>query len=165
MPAQLRNRPEQRSVVTGECARGAPPGAPRLFLLYPRYVLVRLTPRVAAVSDALALITFVTIGLLSHEHGLRGTGYARDALPFLGCWFAAALALRLYVRPSFGRLAATWAVGIPTAVLVRALALGRTLGGKELAFLVVSLVTVAVLVTAFRFVLTLLASRAHPARS
>jgi hypothetical protein len=128
-------------------------------------VLVRLAPRVAAVSDALAILTFVTIGLLSHEHGLHATGYARDALPFLGCWFAAALGLQLYTRPSFGRLAATWAAGVPAAVLVRALVLGSTLGGKELAFLIVSLVTVAVLVTAFRFMVTLLSSRARPARS
>jgi hypothetical protein len=35
-------------------------------------------------------------------------------------------------------------------VLVRALVLGRHLGGSELAFLIVSLVTIAVLVLAFR---------------
>lgn len=128
-------------------------------------MLVRLPPRVAAAGDAVAILSFVTIGLLSHEHALHATGYARDALPFLGCWFAAALGFRLYARPSFGRLAATWAVGVPAAVLVRALTLGRTLGGKEAAFLVVSLATVGVLVTAFRFALTLLSSRVRPARS
>jgi len=128
-------------------------------------VLLRLTPRAAAASDAAAILVFVTIGLLSHEHGLHATGYARDAIPFLGCWFAAALGFRLYSRPSFARLAATWAVGVPAAVLVRALVLGRSLGRKEAAFLIVSLVTVGVLVTAFRLVLTLLSSRARPARS
>ena len=133
--------------------------------LYPHSVLARLAPRIAATSDALAILTFVTIGLLSHEHGLHVTGYARDALPFLGCWFAAALGFHLYTRPSFARLAATWAVGVPAAVLVRALVLGRALGGKEAAFLLVSLVTVGVLVTAFRFLLTLLSPRVRPARS
>ena len=128
-------------------------------------MLTRLAPKAAAASDAVAILVFVTIGLLSHDHGLHATGYARDALPFLGCWFAAALGFRLYTRPSIGRLAATWAVGVPAAVLVRALALGRTLGGKEAAFLVVSLVTVAVLVTAGRLLLTLLWSRAPLPRS
>ena len=128
-------------------------------------MLVRLAPRVAAISDGLAILVFVTIGLLSHEHGLHATGYARDALPFLGCWFAAALGFHLYARPSFGRLAATWAVGVPAAVLVRALVLGRSWAGRRRAFLIVSLVTVGVLVTAFRLVLTLLSSRVRPARS
>jgi hypothetical protein len=50
-------------------------------------------------------------------------------------------------------------VGVTAAVLVRALALGRHLGGNELAFLVVSLVTIAVLVLAFRGLLRLLESR------
>ncbi len=146
-------------------SEGRPSGRPSRCLLYPRYVLARLAPRAAAASDAAAILAFVTIGLLSHEHGLHATGYARDALPFLGCWFAAALGFHLYTRPSLARLAATWAVGVPAAVLVRALVLGRTLGSKEGAFLIVSLVTVGVLVTAFRFLLTLLSSRARPARS
>jgi DUF3054 family protein len=103
----------------------------------------------------------VTIGLLSHHGGISLRGYARDALPFLGCWFAAALLFRLYARPGPWRLAATWAVGVPAAVLVRALVLGRTLGGKEAAFLVVSLVTIGVLVVAFRLLLRL----ARPVRS
>ncbi len=125
----------------------------------------RLAPRVAAAADAAAIVVFVTIGLVSHDHGLHATGYARDALPFLGCWFAAALAFRLYRRPSAGRLAATWAVGVPAAVLLRALVLGRPLGGKEAAFLVVSLVTIGLLVLALRGAVTLLLSRARPVRS
>ena len=50
-------------------------------------------------------------------------------------------------------------MGVPLAVLVRALVLGRNLGSKEAAFLVVSLVTVGVLVIVFR----LLSSRVLPA--
>jgi hypothetical protein len=118
-----------------------------------------LPPWVAAASDAAAILLFVTIGLLSHHGGLSARGYARDALPFLGCWFAAALLFRLYSRPGSGRLALTWAVGVPAAVLVRALVLDRPLGGKEAAFLAVSLVTIGVLVPAFRAAVTLLAAR------
>jgi hypothetical protein len=122
-------------------------------------VLTRLPARLAALSDAAAILLFVTIGLLSHHGGLSLRGYARDALPFLGCWFAASVGARLYSRPSLPRLAVTWAIGVPAAVLVRALVLGRTLGGKEAAFLTVSLVTIGVLVAVFRAVLTPLAAR------
>ncbi len=117
------------------------------------------------VSDAVSILVFVTIGLLSHHGGVSLRGYARDALPFLGCWFAAAFAFGLYTRGGPGRLAATWAVGVPAAVLVRALVLGRPLGGKELAFLLVSLITIGVLVVAFRALVRLLEwrmSRAAP---
>jgi hypothetical protein len=116
-------------------------------------------PSFRAVSDAAAILVFVTIGLLSHRGDLSLRGYARDALPFLGCWFAAAFAFGLYARGGPGRLAATWAVGVPAAVLVRALVLGRPLGGKELAFLLVSLLTIGVLVVVFRALLTLLESQ------
>jgi hypothetical protein len=103
-----------------------------------------------AIADTLAIFVFVTIGLLSHHGDVGLAGYARDALPFLGCWFGAAALFHLYTRGGRWRLVATWAVGVPAAVLVRALVLGRHLGGKEGAFLVVSLVAIAVLVAAFR---------------
>jgi len=118
------------------------------------------TRRLAA-ADAAAILVFVTIGLLSHHGGVSLRGYARDALPFLGCWFLAAWAFGLYTRGGVARLAATWVVGVTAAVLVRALVLGRSLNGKEAAFLVVSLVTIGVLVAAFRVGLRLLSSRAR----
>jgi hypothetical protein len=102
------------------------------------------------VLDTAAILAFVTIGLLSHHGGVSGRGYARDALPFLGCWFAAALAFRLYARGGPLRLVATWAAGVPLAVLVRALVLGHALNGKEAAFLAVSLVTIGVFVSGLR---------------
>jgi hypothetical protein len=114
--------------------------------------------RPVALTDAAAILVFVTIGLLSHHGDLTLRGYARDALPFLGCWFGAALVFRLYTRPGRWRLVATWAVGVPAAVLVRALVLGRGLGGKEAAFLLVSLVTVGALVAAGRVLLARLVS-------
>ena len=110
----------------------------------------------------MAILVFVTIGLLAHGRGLGPAGYARDALPFLGCWFAAALACGLYARPGAWRLALTWAVGVPAAVLVRALVLGRQLGGSEAAFLAVSLIMIGILVAGLRAALTLrLARRAR----
>jgi hypothetical protein len=88
-------------------------------------------------------------------------GYARDALPFLSCWFGIALLLHLYARGGTARLVATWAIAVPLAWLVRALVLGRTLNGHEAAFLVVSLATIGVLVAGFRL-LGWLALRARP---
>jgi hypothetical protein len=92
-----------------------------------------------AAADALAIVAFVTVGLVSHRHGVSATGYARDALPLLGGWFGVALALRTYRAGGTRRLLATWAVGIPLGVLIRALVLGRSLNGSELAFLGVTL--------------------------
>ena len=118
--------------------------------------------RPEAVLDAAAILVFVTIGLISHRHGFA-KGYARDLPPFLGCWFAVALLLRLYRQGGRGRLVATWLVAVPLAVLVRALAFGRSLNGSEAAFLVVSVVTIGVLVGAGR--LALRAAGARDGRS
>ncbi len=93
-----------------------------------------------AASDALAIVAFVTVGLLSHKHGVSATGYARDALPIIGAWFGVALLLGTYRSGGRRRLFATWAIGVPLGVLIRAAVLGRSLNGSELAFLGVALV-------------------------
>ncbi len=111
-------------------------------------------PRLAAAADAVALLAFAVVGLLSHDHAVTNGGLARDGLPLLGGWFAAAALLRLYARPSAARLAATWLVGVPAGVLVRALALGRTEVGREAAFLAVSLAFTALFVVALRVLAT-----------
>jgi hypothetical protein len=94
------------------------------------------------VSDALAILVFVTIGQLSHHGGVSATGYAEDALPFLACWFAASAAFH-------GRFLPTWLVGVSAGVLLRAAILSHWYA-KELAFLLVSLVTIGVLAGAGR---------------
>src|SRR5882757_9584108 len=71
--------------------------------------------RPTAVADAIALAVFVVIGVLTHDSS--GTALVRDLLIFLGCWFAAALALR--------RLLPTWLVGVTAAVLIRAAFVGH----------------------------------------
>lgn len=70
-------------------------------------------------------------------HGSSVSALVRDLLVFLGCWFAVALALRLYVRPNWRRLLATWLIGITAAVLIRAAIVGHWAGdfyGIALAF-------------------------------
>jgi hypothetical protein len=73
-----------------------------------------MAPR-TALADAIALAMFVVIGVLTH--GSSVTALVRDLLIFVGCWFAAALALR--------RLLPTWLVGVTAAVLIRAAFVGH----------------------------------------
>jgi hypothetical protein len=112
-------------------------------------------------ADALALVAFVTVGLASHGKGLSATGYARDALPLLGGWFAAAALFRLYSRPSGRALAATWLAGITAGVLVRSLVLFR-IDRDDAVFLPVALCFTLLFVLGFRL---LVASVRAPWRS
>ena len=114
-----------------------------------------------AVADALALVAFVTVGLLSHDHALSAGGYARDALPLLAGWFGAATLFGLYRGSGRWALVATWAVGVPLGVLIRAIVLGRSPDGDEAAFLGVALVFTGLFVLAFRTV-TRRTARATP---
>ncbi len=117
-------------------------------------------PAVAAACDATALVVFAVVGLLSHHGGVSGRGLARDALPLLCGWFAAAALARLYVTPTVARLAATWLAGVTGAVVVRALVLGHHAVGSESAFLGVSLTFTLIFVLAARL-LAGLASRSR----
>jgi hypothetical protein len=122
---------------------------------------VRLTvtpnrpPRVLALADGAALVLFSVVGLLSHDGTVSAAGLARDALPLLAGWFAAALLFRTYRRRSVRTLLLTWIVGVPLGVAVRALALGRAFDGREAAFLGVALTFTLVFVVALRVVLGL----------
>jgi hypothetical protein len=108
-----------------------------------------------AVADGVALAAFVTVGLLSHDHALTAAGYARDLLPLLAGWYGAAALFRLYRGGGRRALLATWAVGVPVGVVLRAVVLGRSASGKEAAFLAVALVFTLVLVLAARAALAL----------
>jgi hypothetical protein len=110
--------------------------------------LVALPRRLAIAADAAAIVVFAIVGMLSH--GAAASAFARDALPLLGGWFAAALVTRLYERPSLPRLLVTWAAGITVGVLVRALILGRDLDGHQAAFLATSLIFTLLFVAAAR---------------
>ena len=112
-----------------------------------------------AASDAVAILVFVTIGLVSHEHAATATGYARDALPLLGAWFTTALLLRTYGEGGLRRLLATWAIGVPLGVLIRGVVLGRSLDGDQLAFLGIALAFILLFVLALRSALTGLLAR------
>jgi hypothetical protein len=115
--------------------------------------------RLLPVADALGIVTFATVGLLSHDHALSLSGYARDALPVLAGWFAAALLFHAYRNPSRRTLLLTWIVGVPLGVLLRALALGRSFDGDQAVFLGITLAFTLLFVLAFRAALGLVAER------
>jgi Protein of unknown function (DUF3054) len=79
--------------------------------------------RRTAIADGTALVVFAVVGVLTHGSSITALG--RDLLLFLGCWFAVALVVRLYTRPGWWRLAATWAVAISAAVGARAAIVGH----------------------------------------
>lgn len=103
-----------------------------------------------AASDALAIVAFAAIGQLSHDGGVSAAGFARDALPILGGWFAAAAAFAAYRRPDGRAFVLTWVVGVSGGVAIRAAVLGKRLDGHQAAFLLTSLVFTLLLVLAFR---------------
>ena len=111
--------------------------------------LLRLDHRTAVASDVLALLVFVTVGLLNHHGGLSASGYARDALPIVGCWLVAAGAFDLYRRPRASALVGTWIAGVTAGVAIRALTLWRV-EGDDAVFLVVALAFTLLFVVAFR---------------
>ena len=115
-------------------------------------------PRLLPLADALGILAFATVGLLSHD-AFSLSGYARDALPVLGAWFAVAAALGTYREPSTRKLLVTWILGVPLGILVRALVLGRDFDGDQLVFLVISLVFTLLFVLGFRAAFGLLARR------
>ena len=116
-------------------------------------------PRQLVLCDAAAIVVFALVGMASH-HALSATAFARDALPLVAGWFAAALVTRLYRRRRLAPLLLTWVVGVPLGVGIRAVALGRPASGREAAFLVVSLVFTALFVAVARLALSL--GRARP---
>jgi hypothetical protein len=120
--------------------------------------ILRLNHRTAVASDVVALLVFVTVGLWNHKGGLSATGYARDALPIIGCWLVAAGAFDLYKRPTVRALLSTWVAGVTGGVFIRALILWR-LDGDDAVLLGVALGFTLLLVFAFRIAARLLVAR------
>jgi hypothetical protein len=83
--------------------------------------ILSLRHMTAVVADVVALLAFVTIGLATHDDGISGGAYARDAVALVGCWLLAGGAFDLYRRPRLRAFVLTWIAGITAGVLVRAL--------------------------------------------
>ena len=119
----------------------------------------RLAGLWAIAADAVAIVVFATVGLLSHDKGLGPAGYARDVLTIGGGWLLVARATGLYAAPTMRRYLTTWFLGVTAGVAVRAIALGRNFDGKELSFLIVALITTLVFTTLARAIANTLAER------
>ena len=117
-------------------------------------------PRRAVVtSDAVALVLFAVIGVLSHDHRLSFLRLLSDAGPIGGGWFVAAALFGAYRRPGWRTLLPTWLAGVTGGVLVRAGILGRAVDGKQAAFLVTTLIITLLLVLGLRLFGRLAATR------
>src|SRR5207302_6802554 len=101
-------------------------------------------------GDGAVLILWAVLGLAHHADGITLGGILRNAGPILVGWFAAALLLRTYTRPSVARFLVTWATGITAGVLLRSTILHRPWNGDEFAFWAVTLAVTFVLLALWR---------------
>jgi hypothetical protein len=111
--------------------------------------VLSLSHLTAVCADLVALLAFVTIGLVSHRGGISAADYARDAIPLAGCWLLAGGGFDLYKRPRLRALLGTWLVGVTAGVLVRALVRWHIDGGDAV-FLAVGLCFTLIFVVVVR---------------
>jgi hypothetical protein len=95
--------------------------------------------RVFALADALALLSFVAVGLRSHRLGAIAEIAARNAVPLAVAWVVVALAAGTYRRRDLASLVLTWVLAVPAALLVRTWWVGSPQGSRIAVFLGVGL--------------------------
>ncbi len=93
-----------------------------------------------AVADGLALLAFVAVGLRSHRLGAIAEIAARNAIFLAVAWGTMARLVATYRRRDLASLITTWAVAVPSALLVRTWWVGSPQGNRIVVFLVVGLV-------------------------
>jgi hypothetical protein len=93
-----------------------------------------------AVADAVALITFVLVGMRAHHEVGALDLFLRNAVRLEVAWFAVAVVVGAYRRPGTRSLLLTWIVAVPVALMVRTLWVGSPSGLKLLTFLGIGLV-------------------------
>lgn len=107
----------------------------------------RETPALLGI-DLLLLVAFAALGRSSHDEGATLGGTIETAAPFLIGYSAAVPATGLHRDPlSIRRAAAAWALGMTLGMALRRLVFDR---GIALSFIVVALVTTAVLLLGWR---------------
>jgi len=98
--------------------------------------------------DLLLLVAFAALGRNSHDDGASAGDVLTTAAPFVIGYTISAIATRLDRAPlSISRAAVAWAPGIALGLLLRVSLFGR---GIAPAFIVVSIVTTAVLLIGWR---------------
>jgi hypothetical protein len=91
--------------------------------------------RALAIADAIGLLAFVAVGLRSHRIGAIAEIAARNLVPLTVAWIVVALVAGTYRRRDLFSLVLTWAVAVPTALLVRTWWVGSPQGGRIAVFL------------------------------
>lgn len=110
------------------------------------------TGAVLALADAIALLTFVAVGLRSHRIGAIAEVAARNAVPLAIMWIVVSLAIGTYRRRDLATLAITWAVAVPIALLARTWWVGSPQGGRIAVFVAVGLLFTMLFLAAGRAV-------------
>jgi hypothetical protein len=92
-----------------------------------------------AFVDAVALLTFVAVGLRSHRIGAIVEVAARNAVPLAAMWIAVSLVIGTYRRRDLSSLMVTWVIAVPIALLLRSWWVGSPQGGRLGVFVSVGL--------------------------
>jgi Protein of unknown function (DUF3054) len=119
--------------------------------------------RTLATVDALALLMFVLVGVRSH-HDIGGSWVvARNVIPLEAVWFCAATLMGTYRRPGVRTLLRTWAVAVPSGLVLRTVWVGSPTGVRLLTFLAVGLAFTLLFLLAGRWIAGLIGRRVFPA--
>jgi hypothetical protein len=92
-----------------------------------------------ALTDAVALVVFVLVGIRSHHEIGALDLFLRNAIPLEVLWFAVAGVSGAYRRPGLRTLLWTWVVAVPAALIIRSLWVGSPSGVPLLTFLGIGL--------------------------
>ena len=92
-----------------------------------------------ALADAVALVSFVAVGLRSHRIGAIAEIAVRNVVPLAATWIVVSVAVGTYRRRDLASLVITWAIAVPVALLVRTWWVGSPQGGRIVVFMAVGL--------------------------
>ncbi len=119
--------------------------------------------RALATMDALALLMFVLVGVRSHHDVGASWVVARNVVPLEAAWFCAAALIGTYRRPGLRTLLGTWAVAVPSGLVLRTVWVGSPTGVRLLTFLAVGLAFTLLFLLAGRWIARLIGRRVFPA--
>lgn len=92
-----------------------------------------------ALADAVALVSFVAVGLRSHRIGAIAEIAVRNVVPLAATWIMVSVAVGTYRRRDLASLVITWAIAVPVSLLVRTWWVGSPQGGRIVVFMAVGL--------------------------
>ena len=98
-----------------------------------RRPVARPSPRAAAAVDAVALVSFVVVGVIRHGDPALAE-IARTGVPLLAAWFLVALLVGTYRRVGWVTMIVSWLVAVPLGLIGRSLIRGGPWGQGLLEF-------------------------------